>query len=200
MRSCLIILLCVPMLLAASCGKKNSPWFDQIMASDFGIGVHLGDTQGAVHSVLGEPNNSKDVQGEANVEEFYFSQSMPVMGLDTPQLSVNFQDGVLMRLHNAYNALDPDLPKPPFIMEPVPGIKLGIRLSDFVDVLGQPTDSVITPTWVFKSKDGREIVLKAEFTENEKTGDSLCTRLQVVLVNKIAPQRGEAFEQKKTTP
>jgi len=194
-----LVLLAALALLSGSCAKKGGAMFDKLIASDFGIGIHLEDSADTVHAALGQPTTTKDVQADVNVEEFYFSQSMPKMGVNTPQLSLNFQEGKLIRVHNAYDATNPDLPKPPFIIEPVPGIKLGIRRSGFIDILGKPTDSVITDTWVFKGSQGRQIVLRAEFSKSETAGDALCKRLQVVLVNAIPPQRGEAYEPKGET-
>lgn len=191
------ILACFTVVLLAACAEKPSAFYEQILASDFGLGINFADTPDRVHSVLGQPTTTREIQGEANIQEYWFSPALQVVDVDTPQLSLNFHDGSLKRLNNAYNALDPELPEPPFIMEPVPGIKLGIRRSSFVDILGAPTDSVIQDTWNFKGPEGRQIVLMADFTDNEATGDSICTRLQVVLVDALPLQRGEEYEQKK---
>jgi hypothetical protein len=191
------IFACLLIFALSSCKDKPSPLFEQILAGDFGIGVNFEDSTDRVHGVLGPPTTTREIQGEANIEEFWFSAAMQVMDPGTPQLSLNFHNGSLKRVHNAYNMLDPELPEPPFIIEPVPGVKLGIRRSGFVDALGAPTDSVIVDKWAFRGPEGRQLVLTAEFTDNEETGDSLCTRLTVVLVDALPAQRGEEYEKQQ---
>ena len=58
---------------------------------------------------------------------------------------------------------------------------------------------MIADTWVFKGPKGRQIVLRAEFSDSDSEGDAICKRLQVVLVPALPPQRGEAFQQKQQT-
>jgi hypothetical protein len=197
MHKYLAMLFCAMALTAASCGERESPWFERIKSSDFGLGINLEDTPDRVHSVLGDPTTTSEVQAGFNVEEFWFSPALQTKAPDTPQLSMNFHDGRLMRLHNAYDVLDPDLPEPPFIMEPVTDIKLGIRRTRFIDILGPPAESVINDTWNFAGPEGRRIVLTAEFKEKESTGEQICTRLQVVLVDAVPLQRGEEYERQQ---
>jgi len=194
-RIALVLALLGLGMLLTGCGNRSGRMFERLYDTDFGLGVRFELSQAQVRGVLGEPAASVEVQGEISVTDHYLPQDVIETGSDTPQLALTYLDGVLVRLFNRWHPEDPDQPAPPFYMEPLSGVKLGNRKSDFVDALGAPTDPIAGNEWRFEHKDGRKILVTATFTEMPNTGDQLCSVVQIVLIPAMEELAGEQAEE-----
>jgi hypothetical protein len=204
------IAACAALLCLAGC-KENPDVkvFDQIYQSDFGLGLSFEWTSSQVVYKLGEPDERTTKQNGLNIEERYLPESLvdtegktiANVNRDTPQFSVTYLDSKLVRLYNRYYPEDPEQPLPPFFFEPIKGVKLGNRRSDFVMALGKPDSKLFGEEWRFKAEDGRTISIRAQFTEIETgmevKGDELCSRLQIVLAPAMEELRGEEVEKQE---
>jgi hypothetical protein len=182
---------------AAACGNRSARTFDKLYASDFGLGVHFDQTGAQVRGVLGEPPGRLERQGGASVTDVYLGKNESALDGSSPQLSVTFLQDKMVRMYNRYYPEDETRPQPPFYMELIPGVKLGHRKSDFVMALGVPPGGADRNEWRVAAKDGRQIIIVAEFVDVAKAGEPLCCTLQVSLVPASAEQRGEEYQKQE---
>jgi hypothetical protein len=204
MRSAFMMLPVVMLLLGLafqlqSC-KRNSeePVYEAFMASDCGIGVTIGMQSSDVRNRLGEPTGRTELQGGANEEWHYLNpsaeeaQQLPlVMQDDTPQLTITFHNEKLAAMYNLA-ASEEDDPEPPFIIEPVVGVKLGSRLSDFEKALGKTESETVGREWRFASDEEGTIRVLAHFEPlSEGSSELICTSLQVSWAGPVVIDRGE---------
>jgi hypothetical protein len=198
---CRVTLIALLLGLLAAAGCQSDPgaaMFAKLLASDFGIGAQLGATRAQTIAKLGQPKQSTSAAGGRIVTESYIPQSVPTYAPDTPQLTVDYNDGALTRLTNTYRPFDnPAQPDPPYKLLLIPGVGLGSRKSDFDSRLGKPNFGALKDQWRFVGKDGRSISVQALFTNDPKSGEPICTKLVVALAPKVAEQRGEQYEGKK---
>jgi hypothetical protein len=187
---------------AAGCQSESEKVFKMITDSTLGIGVKLGDSAGHVHSVLGEPNGTIEKQGTLNIEEYYLNPDpggaeLPVPDRNTTQFAANYIQGSLARVFNRYHPEDPDALTPPFVIEPLAGIKLGATRTFFNTTLGPPEDELGISKWEFAHEDGRKAVILAHFTTVEGAPEQLCDTLTVTLVQPMSESKGEAFDERE---
>lgn len=198
MRACVLVWIAltgVALQLLVGCADAGSKMFEQLNSSDFGVGLHFGQSPLEVQAAIGLPQASVEQQGSVNVTDYYLPEDVETTDSDTPQLALTFLNGRLERLYNRLYPEDPDFPQPPVLIEPLPGVKVGNRKSDFITALGPPTDPLVDGEWRFKHKDGRQIVVLASFVEISYVNEQRCSVLQVVRVPAVEQLKGE--EQKK---
>lgn len=200
-RSFLTIILLL-VALAAGCQDNDTALFSQVYESDLGINVAFLQLPAEVQAVLGEPAVTNENQGGTRIMEFYLPRDLidaTAEGAlrtdsDTPQLSVTYINGRLYRLFNRWYPEDSSQPFPPFFIEPVPGVKLGNRNSDFIDALGVAIHPVPGTTWRLEHKDGRMLQIEATFTKMPDSADQLCSSLSITLIPSIEERKGEERE------
>jgi len=202
-----ISFICLALLSAAfvyGCKSGDQAKFNKLASSDFGLGITFEMSKDQVVEVLAEPATSLDKQGGTRVIDFYIHPDVlsetpdaeyPTDS-DTPQLQLTYINGYLARIYNRWIPEDPDEPYPPFFMEPIGGVKLGSRRSDFQDALGPPSDPIIGSIWKFKHKDGRMVQVQAAFTEMPNSEEELCSSLSIVLVPSVTEYQGEEKEKR----
>jgi len=196
-RLALIVAILGLVLSVAACGKKGSGTFDRLYASDFGLGIHFGQSGGEVRGVLGEPPGRLERQGGASVTDVYLAKNETALDGSSPQLAVTYLQDKMVRLYNRYYPEDEKRQLPPYFMEIVPGVKLGHRKSDFVAALGMPPEGAERNEWRFTSEDGQTIIIIADFVDVPKTGEPLCCSLQMAVVPATQELRGEEYEKQK---
>jgi hypothetical protein len=189
------LVLAGTLALVAGCGDRASRKYEELNSSDFGLGIHFGDSPKTVHGYLGRDCIVEDLQNQTNITEFYLPPDITTTDSDTPQLALTYLNGGLERLYNRMYPEDESRAVPPWLIEPLPGVKVGNRKSDFIDALGPPSDPLNEGEWRFKHKDGRQIVVMASFVEMPYVKEQRCNILQVVRVPAVEQLMGE--EQKK---
>lgn len=188
---------CMLLLVTFGCKPKTDAVFSRLVASDFTLGIHFGDSQTGVQAVLGVETGKTERQGGASVTEYFLPEGQTALDSDTPQLALTYLQDKLVLVYNRYYPEDETRPFPPHFAEVVPGVKLGQRKSDFVAALGNPNGSTDRDEWSFKSPEGEEIVILAEFVDVPKAGDALCCKLQVAYAPASSQSRGEEYEKRK---
>jgi hypothetical protein len=183
------------LLVLGGCSDPSAKMFDRLNASDFGLGVYFGQTPLDVEGAIGLPQASVEQQGRAAVTDFYLPEDVKTTDSDTPQLALTFLNNKLERLYNRLYPEDPNMPQPPVLVQPLPGVKAGNRKSDFIAALGPATDPLVENEWRFKSKDGQQIVIQATFVQMVDLNEQRCSILQVVRVPAVPQLQGE--EQQK---
>lgn len=195
-------LVAVLMLLALGACKKQAgePMFDKLLASDLGLKFQLLESPPDVKAKLGPPGASSSSQGGASSQDFYLPPSVTSTDRNTPQLSLTYVSGKLVRVFNRYYPDDSSRPMPPFFIAALPGIKLGAPRTAFMSVLGPPAYEGASTEWRFQSKDGRAITILAQFTNVASAGRELCSTLEVVFMEAVEESRGEEYEKKPPQP
>jgi len=195
-------LVAVLMLLALGACKKqpSEPMFDKLLASDFGLKFQLLESSPDVKAKLGPPAASSSGQGGATVQDFYLPPSVTSTDRNTPQLSLTYISGKLVRVFNRYYPDDSSRPMPPFFIVALPGIKLGAPRTGFTSVLGPPMHEGVSTEWRFTSKDGRAVSVLAQFTNVASAGTEVCSLLEVVYMEAVEESRGEEYEKKPLQP
>jgi hypothetical protein len=185
-------------LALCACKKEaQSGLYDKLYASDFGVKVHFNISSDMGQDLLGPPTGRTTRQGGASVTDFYLGEGLTALDSDTPQLSVTYLNDKLMRLYNRYYPEDSSRPLAPFFIEPVPGVKLGNRKSEFVKALGNPTDAVSENKWVFTNKDGESITIITDFVDVPAAGESLCCALAIAYTPAAEQLRGEEYKKQQ---
>lgn len=199
----LICALACTALLAVACGdKQQQQTFEQLHSTGFGLGIGFDQQQQAVQDKLGQPQATEERLGGINKIDYYLPLELispelsvqPVPGPDTPQLSLSYFEGKLRRLYNSWRPEDSTQPDPPFFIEPLKGVKLGVRKSAFTEVLGMPQEGMTGDSWIVRSKEGETITINASFVDVESAGEALCDSLLVVYAPAVETSRGEAYE------
>ena len=196
-RYTLVALLFVS-LLVSGCGNPDEKKFNDLLASQNGIGVSLGATRTEATAKVGQPFVRTSKLNGKVVEESFIPAEVKAYASDTPQLTLDYTDNALTRILNSYRPFekDPPQPDPPFKVMVLPGVGLGSRKSDFMNKLGQPNSGALKDQWRFVGKDGRSINVQALFTNKPDSNEPLCTTLVLTLAPKVAEQRGEQYEGK----
>jgi hypothetical protein len=183
-------------LMLAGC-KKPAPGqdvFDKLIASDMGIGLTLGMSPDGVHVRLGAPSATVTRQGGARVEDYYLPAGVTDTSRDTPQLSLVYLRGKLMRLYNRWYPGDASRPAPPFFIAPLAAVKLGARRGDLVAALGIPGGNATAAEWRFSSEEGKFIGILAQYASLEGQGTDMCSSLTVIYGEGAEEPRGEEMQ------
>lgn len=195
-------MLLVALLTVVVCCSCNKPeddreMFDLLYSSEFELGIRFGMVPSEVHEQLGQPLGNVSRQGGANIEEYYQPEQYEERSDLAPELSLTFINNKLTRLDNRYFPEAEEVEFPPFIFEPMSGVKLGLRKSDFVTALGDFETGPAGSLWRFVSQDRSTITIRATFTDIETLGDSLCSRLVIAVTEPVEAPRGEEIEKKQ---
>jgi hypothetical protein len=181
-------------LVVAGCSSREGEIFNQLESSDFGLGIYFGQSPYDIRTVLGAPQEKVEKQSGENITDCYLPEDVTTTDSDTPQLALTYLSGRLVRCFNRMYPEDPDMPLPPVFIEPLPGVKLGNRKSDFISALGPETDPMKENEWRFKHRDGRQIVIMASFVELAYVKEQRCSVLQIVQVPAVEELKGEQVE------
>lgn len=207
-RGAAVLALFVLLALAA-CDKGGDEVrkYDELSASNFNLGISFGQSRNDAKAALGTPDGVVERQAGRNVDEWYkpdFSrQDTAAPGTKDTHLALSYLDDQLIRVYARYNPGTDHPDMPPFMPEPLPGLKLGVTRQQFDQVLGTPKEEQPQPKWVFANKDGSQVMLLAEFAdpnvipgEEPKTGpaDVVCVSLTVAHAGPAPQSRGEEFE------
>jgi hypothetical protein len=168
--------------------------FDQLLASEMGLGLQLGMTPDQVHAKLGKPSATEERQGGKSSSDYYLPPTVANTDRSTPQLQLTYVDGKLISIYNRYYPEDQAQPAPPMFIEPLKGVKLGLGKGAVRGALGTPGPNTNTDEWRFAHRDGRMITVLAQYTKMPDSETELCSSLTVVLEEAVTESRGEAQE------
>lgn len=183
--------------LACTGCKKPLPgqaMFDQIVASDLGLGISFDMSPGQVHAKLGQPAVTQERQGGKSAVDYYLPPEVTATGRDEPQLELTYVDGKLTRIYNRYFPEDTARPVAPFFAVPYAGVKLGATKREIHRILKLPLKIAAVEEWRYASRDGRSITLLLQYTDVEAVSTEYCSSLTLVLGTAMEENRGEELE------
>jgi hypothetical protein len=164
--------------------------YQVLYATDFGLEINLGMTPAEVQAKLGPATGSETLQGGVVLEEFYLPGSETARGEGVPELTLTYLNNKLAKLDNSYDPAAEIKVFPPFFIEPLAGVKLGLRKSDFVSALGESERGPAGEFWRFTAEDGSTITIRNNYTPIEYTTDELCSRLIFAWAPPVEVPRG----------
>jgi len=195
------------LLLPACKGSSQSAGTaKQLAATNFGLGISLGQTPQQVQAVLGAPSGSREVQAGLLTEEYWTVKDPaakpedvpPVPGPYDPQLTLSYVNGKLAQVYSAYKVDDPSAPLPPYTAEALPGIKLGAKRTDLLAALGKPKlEGNRKDSWHFEAGDGTAYGIDAIYVRVEEASAYLTTAIKVSFFANASNSRGEQFEKQQ---
>jgi hypothetical protein len=189
-------------LLAGGCRKDTSEAeMHARIVSGLGVNVSFGQSPTQTQAVLGQPT-ATTTRGK-RTEDHYVApnpdNATPAMpDLEATQLTLSFYDSKLVRVYNRYHPELEGAKNPPFVLEPVPGAKLGNKRSQLEAALGPPNYGELKDGWRFAAEDGATVTVLPQYTEVPSLGESLVSALTVSYIATGAdPGRGEYFDKKQ---
>jgi len=169
--------------------------FERLSTTDFGLEITFGMSPNEVQKAIGPRDAETTLQEGISNTWHYLPHKVETTDSDTAQLALTFRNKQLVRIFNRMHPEDPQIAPPPLFAEPLPGVKVGNRKSDFIDALGQPTDLLAGDEWRFEAKDGRKILVLATFIEIPLTNEQRCSVLQVTQIPAVTELKGEQIEE-----
>ncbi|MBN2081048.1 hypothetical protein JW859_02455 [bacterium] len=194
MKRLLLLVMFGTVLLTAGC-DRGVKMFDRLSTTDFGLEIAFGMSPNDVQKAIGPRAQQTSLQEGISETWHYLPPEVVTTDSDTSQLALTFHQKQLVRVFNRMHPEDEQLAPPPLFAEPLPGVKVGNRKSDFIEALGQPTNPEAGDEWRFEAKDGRKIILLARFVEIPNTNEQRCSALQVTLIPPLQELKGEQIEE-----
>jgi hypothetical protein len=202
-RSLALCLSIIVLLAQPGCKKeRNDQELYAQVAASAGFGIAFGSSPDQVHLKLGKPTAT--VERGKIIEDFYVTvppgyQTPEMPDNDQTQLRLTYYDKKLVKVYNRYRPEQPGALNPPVVVQPLPGVKLGLKRSQIEALLGKPNYGELRDGWQFVGEDGSSVVILPHYTEVESLGESLASSISIEHVDPGAADlgKGEFFKKKK---